>query len=91
MKQIYDFEQQNPPVLNEAMLRNELERRKLRRQTALLFVAGLLLQLIMVFVGYSAIDWDPWLTVLCLGYVVVSVTGAGVVAAAYTRKGGLQS
>lgn len=91
MKQIYDFEQQNPPVLNEAMLRNELERRKLRRQTALLFVAGLLLQFIAVFVGYSAIDWYPWLTVLCLGYVVVSVTGAGVVAAAYTRKGGLQS
>lgn len=91
MKQIYDFEQQNPPVLNEAMLRNEQERRKLRRQTALLFVAGLLLQFIAVFVGYSAIDWYPWLTVLCLGYVVVSVTGAGVVAAAYTRKGGLQS
>ncbi len=91
MRQIYDFEQQNPPVLNEAMLRNEQERRKLRRQTALLFVAGLLLQFIMVFVGYSAIDWYPWLTVLCLGYVVVSVTGAGVVAAVYTRKGGLQS
>lgn len=91
MRQIFDFEQQNPPVLNEAMLRNEQERRKLRRQTALLFVAGLLLQFIAVFVGYSAIDWYPWLTVLCLGYVVVSATGAGVVAAAYTRKGGLQS
>lgn len=91
MKQIYDFEQQNPPVLNEAMLRNEQERRKLRQQTALLFVAGLLLQFIAVFVGYSAIDWYPWLTALCFGYVVVSVTGAGVVAAAYTRKGGLQS
>ena len=91
MRQIFDFEQQNPPVLNEAMLRNEQERRKLRRQTALLFVAGLLLQLIMVFVGYSAIDWYPWLTVLCLGYVVVSATGAGVIAVAYNRKGGLQS
>ena len=91
MRQIFDFEQQNPPVLNEAMLRNEQERRKLRRQTALLFVAGLLLQFIAVFVGYSAMDWYPWLTVLCLGYVVVSATGAGVVAAAYTRKGGLQS
>jgi len=56
-----------------------------------LFVAGLLLQFIVVFVGYSAIDWYPWLTVLCLGYVVVSATGAGVIAVAYTRKGGLQS
>ena len=91
MKQIYDFEQQNPPVLNTAMLQCELERRRFRRQTALLFVAGLLLQLIMVFVGYAAVDWYPWITVLCLGYVVVSVTGAGVIAAAYTRKGGLQS
>ena len=29
MKQIYDFEQRTPPVLNEQMLRAELERRKL--------------------------------------------------------------
>lgn len=27
MKQIYDFEQRTPPVLNEQMLRAELERR----------------------------------------------------------------
>lgn len=28
MNQIYDFEQRTPPVLNEHMLRAELERRK---------------------------------------------------------------
>ena len=43
MKQIYNFEQHKPPVLNENMLRAELERRRLRWQTALLALAGILL------------------------------------------------
>ena len=29
MKQIYNFEQCNPPVLNENIIRSEIERRKL--------------------------------------------------------------
>ena len=43
MNQIYNFEQHKPPVLNENMLRAELERRRLRWQTALVAVAGTLL------------------------------------------------
>ena len=52
MKQIYNFEQHTPPVLNENMLRMEIERRKLHWQTALLFIAGLLLQIVVVLFGY---------------------------------------
>lgn len=88
MKQIYNFEQHDPPVLNENMLRAEQERRRLRWQTALLFVAGFLLQAAVGLLGYSAIDWYPWLTALCFGYIVVSSTGGGLIAVAYTRKGG---
>ena len=51
MKQIYNFEQYTPPVLNENMLREELEQRRLRWQTALLALAGILLQ--VVAVAYS--------------------------------------
>ena len=88
MRQIYDFERQDPPALNENMLRAEAERRRRHWQTALLAVAGLLLQAVVVLLGISAIDWYPWLSALCFGHAVVSTTGCGVVAVAYSRKGG---
>ena len=89
MKQIYNFEQHKPPVLNENMLRAELERRRLRWQTALLALAGILLQVVIVLFGYSAIDWYPWISALCFGYVIISTTGCGVIAVTYSRKGGI--
>ena len=89
MKQIYHFEQQNPPVLNENMLRTEIERRKLHWQTALLVLAGLLLEVVVALFGYSAMDWYPWISIVCFAYIVVSVTGCGVVAVTYSRKGGI--
>lgn len=89
MKQIYNFEQHKPPVLNENMLRAELERRKLRWQTALLALAGILLQVVVALFGYSAIDWYPWISAVCFGYVIISTTGCGVIAVAYSRKGGI--
>ena len=39
MKQTFDFEQFTPPVLNERILRRELEKRAERRRTVLLAVA----------------------------------------------------
>lgn len=89
MKQIYNFEQHKPPVLNENMLRAELERRKLRWQTALLALAGILLQVVIALFGYSAIDWYPWVSAICFGYVIISTTGCGVIAVTYSRKGGI--
>lgn len=89
MKQIYNFEQHKPPVLNENMLRAECERRRLRWQTALLALAGILLQVVIVLFGYSAIDWYPWISAICFGYVIISTTGCGVIAVTYSRKGGI--
>lgn len=40
MKQIYDFEKYAPPALSEKTLRQEFERRKLRRQMFLLALAA---------------------------------------------------
>lgn len=88
MKQIYDFERHDPPVLNENMLRVEAERRRRHWQTALLAVAGLLLQAAIAMLGYSAIDWYPWLSAACFAHVIVSTTGCGVVAVVYSQKGG---
>ena len=88
MKQIYAFEQRTPPVLNEQMLRAELERRKLRIQTAVAVLAGFLLMIAAVLLGYSAIDWYPVLSLLCFGYIMIAATGGGVIAIVYSRKGG---
>lgn len=89
MKQIYNFEQHKPPVLNENMLRAELERRRLRWQTALIAVAGILIQVLLILVGFVTKNEYPIITVVCLIYVVISITGSSVLAIVYTRKGGL--
>lgn len=88
MKQIYNFEQHQPPVLNENMLRAEVERRRLRWQTALIAVAGILMQIVLVVLGIF-IQYDyPIMTVICFSYAVLSTTGGSVLAVVCTRKGG---
>lgn len=89
VKQIYNFEQNNPPALNENMIRAEMERRKQHWQTALLVLAGILLQIVVALFGYSAIDWYPWISAICFTYIVVSTTGGGIIAVIYSRKGGI--
>ena len=89
MNQIYNFEQHKPPVLNENMLRAELERRRLRWQTALIAVAGILMQVLLVVLGIF-VQYDyPIITIICFVYVVLSTTGGSVLAVVCTRKGGL--
>ena len=89
MKQIYNFEQHKPPVLNENMLRAELERRRLRWQTALVAVASILLLIVTALIGYLVLEDYPWITVLCLAYVLFSATGGSVLAIVATKKGGV--
>ena len=89
MKQIYNFERCDPPALNENMLRSEIERRKLHWQTTLLVLAGILLQVAVALFGYSAYDWYPWISAICFVYIIVSTTGCGVFAVAWSRKGGI--
>jgi len=88
VKQIYNFEQHKPPVLNENMLRAELERRRLRWQTALVAVAGILLLIVTAMLGLLVIEDYPWITAICLAYVLLSATGGGVLAIVVTKKGG---
>ena len=89
MKQIYNFEQYKPPVLNENMLRAALERRALRCQTALIAVAGILLLITAAMLGFLVLEDYPWITVLCLAYVLFSATGGSVLAVVVTKKGGV--
>ncbi|MDO4582295.1 MAG: hypothetical protein Q4B96_06925 [Bacillota bacterium] len=88
MKQIYDFELNSPPVLNENMLRQKAEERRLQWQTALIAAAAVLMQVVIVLLGFSAIDFYPVLTALSFIYVIISTTGYGILAVVCTRKGG---
>lgn len=89
MERIYDFEQNTPPTLNERMLQAELNRRKLRWQTALLVVAGILFQIVVAVLGYSALDWYPLISMFCMTYVIISTISCGALAVACARKGGI--
>ena len=51
-------------------------------------LAGCLLLAAFVLLAYSAMDWYPLITWLCLGYVAAAVAGGGVFSVVYSRKGG---
>lgn len=88
MKQIYNFEQAQPPVLNESMIRAEMEKRRLRLQTTLLAVAAILLLVTVTLLGFFVYESYPRIALFCFTYTVVSATGGSVIAVVFTRKGG---
>lgn len=88
MKQTDYFEGFNPPALNEAMLRRELERREARRRTVLLAVAGALLEIALVLFGLLYWRILPVLALGCICFALVSIAGSGAIAIVYTQKGG---
>ncbi len=90
MRQIYDFEQYVPPVLNEAILQHELERRQLRRQIILLALAVVLSQTATVLSGVLVRELLPVVSTVCFGYTAISAAGSVVIAVVYSyrKKGG---
>ena len=88
MKQTFDFEQFDPPILNENILRRELEKRAERRRTILLTIAGALFQAVFVLLGLLYWSTAPALALACIGFAIVSMVGSGVIAIVYAQKGG---
>ena len=80
MKPIYDFEQMNPPVLNESMLRAELEKRKLKKQTTLIAICGIISMLLLLLLAIIIAEAEPLLSGLFITYVIISLTGSVVLA-----------
>ena len=80
MKQIYNFEAKEPPVLNESMLKTELAKRQLRRQTAMAAIAGILIQIILLLCAVLLAKEYIILSILCVAYVIFSTTGGTVIA-----------
>ncbi len=89
MKQTDYFEGFNPPALNEAMLRRELERREARRRTVLLALAGAMLQIAAVLFAVLARRQYPLLSLAVVCLAILS-TAAGVAAViVYAQRGGI--
>jgi hypothetical protein len=88
VKQTFDFEQFDPPILNENILRRELEKRAERRRTVLLTVAGALFEAVFILLGLLCWNTAPALTLIGIGLSVASMMGSGVIAIVYTQKGG---
>ena len=80
MTPIYNFESKEPPVLNESMLKSELARRQLRRQTTMAAIAGILTQLVFLLCAFLLAETSPFLAVCCVIYVIFSATGGTVIA-----------
>ena len=88
MKQTFDFEQFDPPILNENILRRKLEKRAERRRTVLLTIAGALFQVVFVLLGLLCWSTAPALALACVGFAIVSVVGSGVITIIYAQRGG---
>ncbi len=86
MEQIYDFEKQQPPVLNENILYAMEEKRRLRLQTALVAFAAIFLQLLMTIFGFLYMESIPRLSMFCFVYVLISMICNGTATVIYTRR-----
>lgn len=86
MKQIYNFERKVPPILNENLLRAENERRKVQQITTLLAVSSLLIFLSILLLAIQLYDVAPLLSIACVSYICIAVTGSSVIAIVYAQK-----
>ncbi len=89
MKQIYNFDAENPPILNENMIKNVIEKQKLQRQMALLALAGILMEIVVLLLGFLSWGTYPVLGVICFVYVIVSATGAAIMSVIFSGKRGV--
>lgn len=87
MNPIYNFDEHTPPVLNERMLRDELARRTLRRQTALLRIASLLVSLCFLLCGVLLFTEYLVLAIACLAFVIISLVGNGIISFVFYKSG----
>lgn len=86
MKQIYRFDGNTPPILRESVLQEVLERRRLRRQTTLLVLAGMLCLLCLFLTAGLLYPVHPALTLACVVYLCAAVTGACVLTVVFMQK-----
>ena len=88
MKQTYCNERFEPPVMNDAMLRRELEKRAERRRTVLLVIAGVLIQIAAVLFAALVRGWYPAVSLAVMCSAILSTAAGGVIVILYVQRGG---
>lgn len=86
MTQIYRFDDIKPPAVSEETLRVEIERRKMKRQTALLALAGILAEVCLLITAFILQPINAVLSMILIAYVLVAMSGGGVIAIVFTHK-----
>lgn len=86
MKQIYRFDDIQPPAVSEKTLRVAIERRKMKRQTAILALAGMLAEICLLITALILRPFDAVLSMISAAYVCVAITGGGVIAIVFIHK-----
>ena len=87
----YHFEQTEPPVLTESMLRETEHRRTGRITLALLMLSGVLMQTAVVLLGLYAEPVYPIFSWCCFFYVIFSTAVCTLFAGVFAYKGGFLS
>lgn len=86
MKQIYCFDGIQPPAISEKTLRTEIERRKMKRQAALLALAGMLAEVCLLITALILQPVNAVLSMIIIAYVCVAMCGGGVIAIVFIHK-----
>ncbi|HWQ76304.1 MAG TPA: hypothetical protein VN441_13410 [Syntrophomonas sp.] len=86
MKQIYRFNGIQPPAVSEKTLQAEIERRKEQRQIVLLVMAGILAGLCLLITAIVLQPINIILSMICIAYACVSMSGGGVIAIVFAHK-----
>ena len=87
MKQIYNFEKSVPPRLTEADIRNELERRTLRRQILLLRIASLLCCLCIALFAFFIFRDSVVVAAISLIMFTLTLIGNGMISLVFHKYG----
>ena len=85
MNQIYHFDSYSPPVLNEAMLRRERDRRRQQR-TIPAAVGGALTLFCLLALAFFLFHVAPRAALILSVYLTLSVMGAGAVALVFMKQ-----
>lgn len=86
MKNIYDFENREAPYISEALLSDELDRRRSRRAATIAFFSGILAEILFVICGFILLDTIALLSALLFTYAAAGIGGLALVLISFTRK-----
>lgn len=87
MKQIYNFEQYEPPILSESILKERIQEKKATKAAILAGIAGFMMQVLILLAGFIIYTKYPVITMICIAYVIFSVIGGSVISIIYSKKG----